>query len=120
MLRLPPRSTRTDTLFPYTTLFRSLRPGEPPRRLARVEVGRVGERPKRLRLLEDVLAEERHLAFGVFAVELDQAGEGGDRRVALGQVARQPGLEFVLEHHEFGAVPVIQGGDVRIDRKRVV
>src|SRR3546814_8239924 len=23
MLRLPPRTTRTDTLFPYTTLFRS-------------------------------------------------------------------------------------------------
>src|SRR3546814_1621354 len=35
MIRRPPRSTRTDTLFPYTTLFRSddgresgLRPGE--------------------------------------------------------------------------------------------
>src|SRR3546814_7140549 len=27
MLRRPPRSTRTDTLFPYTTLFRSV-PGE--------------------------------------------------------------------------------------------
>src|SRR3546814_3573403 len=25
MLRRPPRSTRTDTLFPYTTLFRSLK-----------------------------------------------------------------------------------------------
>src|SRR3546814_11680930 len=25
MLRRPPRSTRTDTLFPYTTLFRSFR-----------------------------------------------------------------------------------------------
>src|SRR3546814_3774616 len=25
MRRLPPRSTRTDTLFPYTTLFRSVR-----------------------------------------------------------------------------------------------
>src|SRR3546814_21005058 len=25
MLRRPPRSTRTDTLFPYTTLFRSAR-----------------------------------------------------------------------------------------------
>src|SRR3546814_9616939 len=25
MIRLPPRSTRTDTLFPYSTLFRSLR-----------------------------------------------------------------------------------------------
>src|SRR3546814_10488068 len=38
MIRRPPRSTRTDTLFPYTTLFRSLsrlppgaeqQPGEP-------------------------------------------------------------------------------------------
>src|SRR3546814_12519648 len=26
-IRRPPRSTRTDTLFPYTTLFRSLRGG---------------------------------------------------------------------------------------------
>src|SRR3546814_12123071 len=29
MIRRPPRSTRTDTLFPYTTLFRSER-GKPP------------------------------------------------------------------------------------------
>src|SRR3546814_5585717 len=35
MIRRPPRSTRTDTLFPYTTLFRSnevrcrLKPGSP-------------------------------------------------------------------------------------------
>src|SRR3546814_4915797 len=27
MIRRPPRSTRTDTLFPYTTLFRSRRTG---------------------------------------------------------------------------------------------
>src|SRR3546814_4811103 len=27
MIRRPPRSTRTDTLFPYTTLFRSARQG---------------------------------------------------------------------------------------------
>src|SRR3546814_13326335 len=27
MIRRPPRSTRTDTLFPYTTLFRSSPPG---------------------------------------------------------------------------------------------
>src|SRR3546814_5517644 len=26
MIRRPPRSTRTDTLFPYTTLFRSTHP----------------------------------------------------------------------------------------------
>src|SRR3546814_14642864 len=41
MIRRPPRSTRTDTLFPYTTLFRSDRLGRPAlpppsrRRLAR-------------------------------------------------------------------------------------
>src|SRR3546814_6935197 len=28
MIRRPPRSTRTDTLFPYTTLFRSRRRGD--------------------------------------------------------------------------------------------
>src|SRR3546814_8744040 len=33
MIRRPPRSTRTDTLFPYTTLFRSF--GAPARRTAR-------------------------------------------------------------------------------------
>src|SRR3546814_4497708 len=27
MIRLPPRSTRTDTLFPYTTLVRAVRAG---------------------------------------------------------------------------------------------
>src|SRR3546814_15025204 len=42
MIRRPPRSTRTDTLFPYTTLFRSL-------------AHRVGEggADQRLRLLLD-------------------------------------------------------------------
>src|SRR3546814_17450586 len=29
MIRRPPRSTRTDTLFPYTTLFRSTRVRRP-------------------------------------------------------------------------------------------
>src|SRR3546814_19274578 len=30
MILLPPRSTRTDTLFPYTTLVRSRRRAQPP------------------------------------------------------------------------------------------
>src|SRR3546814_3815972 len=30
MIRRPPRSTRTDTLFPYTTLFRSVKAGIDP------------------------------------------------------------------------------------------
>src|SRR3546814_4829536 len=39
MIRRPPRSTRTDTLFPYTTLFRSTGPVEAQRGL-RVELER--------------------------------------------------------------------------------
>src|SRR3546814_14264082 len=35
MIRRPPRSTRTDTLFPYTTLFRS---GDHPRNLGAIGV----------------------------------------------------------------------------------
>src|SRR3546814_18830804 len=34
MIRRPPRSTRTDTLFPYTTLFRSLEVDEDKRRIS--------------------------------------------------------------------------------------
>src|SRR3546814_2950478 len=34
MIRRPPRSTRTDTLFPYTALFRSKPAGTNPRALA--------------------------------------------------------------------------------------
>src|SRR3546814_14586818 len=40
MIRRPPRSTRTATLFPYTTLFRSsTMPIKPVRRIARALLG---------------------------------------------------------------------------------
>src|SRR3546814_19768662 len=39
MIRRPPRSTRTDTLFPYTTLFRSLTDEEPQGRLPQRQEG---------------------------------------------------------------------------------
>src|SRR3546814_5726457 len=42
MIRLPPRSTRTDTLFPYTTLFRSPRTGRERQRKARAAAARPG------------------------------------------------------------------------------
>src|SRR3546814_9299885 len=44
MIRRPPRSTRTDTLFPYTTLFRSRAQGQGKR-----PAGGGGQRPGRLR-----------------------------------------------------------------------
>src|SRR3546814_2799859 len=55
MIRRPPRSTRTDTLFPYTTLFRSARrddqrdrPRRPRRGHERYSQGRA-PRPARRR-----------------------------------------------------------------------
>src|SRR3546814_16400788 len=60
MIRRPPRSTRTDTLFPYTTLFRSL--------LAPVEdkkfrVPLYADQESRIRIfdtLNDVVLVARH------------------------------------------------------------
>src|SRR3546814_7567879 len=43
MIRRPPRSTRTDTLFPYTTLFRSGQSGHQGR--TAVVDGRASDRP---------------------------------------------------------------------------
>src|SRR3546814_16441245 len=41
MIRRPPRSTRTDTLFPYTTLFRSPRGERPSRHLCQRHADRT-------------------------------------------------------------------------------
>src|SRR3546814_14737226 len=47
MIRRPPRSTRTDTLFPYTTLFRSPRGGRrSPGRTRRGRPSRCPARPR--------------------------------------------------------------------------
>src|SRR3546814_14968574 len=51
MIRRPPRSTRTDTLFPYTTLFRS--PGRA--RRARLRGGALVDRSRRAAGSEGVL-----------------------------------------------------------------
>src|SRR3546814_13449581 len=50
MMRLPPRSTRTDTLFPYPTLFRSL--GED--RTLTDDLGEIGDG-----VLENLLVAHR-------------------------------------------------------------
>src|SRR3546814_7576855 len=54
MMRRPPRSTRTDTLFPYTTLFRSARPERIPGLGDKTREHPVERQP----LVESVLREE--------------------------------------------------------------
>src|SRR3546814_10241601 len=69
MIRRPPRSTRTDTLFPYTTLFRS--PAEGAHRLV------AGERRER-RIEHAARPEllERHLTEARAGVDPERARPG--------------------------------------------
>src|SRR3546814_10735480 len=78
-MRLPPRSTRTDTLFPYTTLFRS---GVEHLLLAGVE---------RVRMRRHFHLDQR-VFVAVFPLDLVLAGQGG-----AGQKGKVAG--HVLEHH---------------------
>src|SRR3546814_19539436 len=72
MIRRPPRSTRTDTLFPYTTLFRS-RHHDVDEDDLRLQVGDLGER------LEAV---GRGRDLGTFALEQGIGGaEDGFREI---------------------------------------
>src|SRR3546814_6482722 len=73
MIRRPPRSTRTDTLFPYTTLFRSdgfVHRDEPLRRGAEDHLG-LGPPAMRIAVLE-ILARGEEGA-GVAQVRADRA-----------------------------------------------
>src|SRR3546814_1394405 len=71
MIRLPPRSTRTDTLFPYTTLFRSCddlhRPDACGHRLADIERPAVGREADAVRAhhLGALAGDMRAIGLGV-------------------------------------------------------
>src|SRR3546814_15182149 len=112
MIRRPPRSTRTDTLFPYTTLFRSVRPDDCPgiaalgfedvlERLEHVRVAQVpafgaaiihdtvlalgrGDQPCVLRSVEEAVA----IGLGIVSLS-------GQQRAALGSEGRRVGKECV-------------------------
>src|SRR3546814_6695495 len=74
MIRRPPRSTRTDTLFPYTTLFRSDAAGEVDV-VGRAETTRPVEAQRGLRV------ELERQALGIAIEDAGQTADPG--RVAL-------------------------------------
>src|SRR3546814_17881881 len=85
MLRRPPSSNRTDTLFPYTALLRSEDRAEAPAfRFLRLQIGIAAAAP-----------------------------QDGDAAVALGEVGDPPGAQVRLAQHIVDAgVHAVQRGGV--------
>src|SRR3546814_5452217 len=118
MIRRPPRSTRTDTLFPYTTLFRSVAAlieqkavGLELVGLAAVRGARqkaqcavVAEQPRWHAVVETDIAGplrgvlERRGVGDIHAEGIDEAGElGVDITARPGEMQR-----IAIAHHEIG------------------
>src|SRR3546814_11091419 len=129
MNRRPPRSTRTDTLFPYTTLCSSDLPDEQPLARAAAAQGAEGERDRRQAQGQHVERVEPAAPVmllelaGIQAVALPVVDAAA--QVARGHVARAPEvagaggqrrrveLRGPVFLHHLGLGP-------GIDRKRVV
>src|SRR3546814_18858932 len=108
MIRRPPRSTRTDTLVPYTTLFRSAQD------IGAVVVDRIGQAPSAADIGLGAVVPALGLvaaAPGVDQHRLDDAG-------AVGQAQRAEQLLVVAVvadlHVRVGVVAVGGQGVVRI------
>src|SRR3546814_14057503 len=120
MLRRPPRSTRTDTLFPYTTLFRSLDA------VAVVELVVSG-----ITVGLEKAGERRELALRMDAAAIGGEqirGErrgGGDRRAIIDHIGTEPRLcgaalsgpeqrqrtVLGVEHCDLQSLPAVRADD---------
>src|SRR3546814_16154143 len=111
--RRPPRSTRTDTLFPYTTLFRSdltaariLRVGERGAGRGRAFLERRVERDLGILLVEDILRPEFDAPFLVGSAHAEARVE---QRIAVLRLLREqvrPGV--VIPGH--AAIDIAKAG----------
>src|SRR3546814_5427601 len=86
MIRRPPRSTRTDTLFPYTTLFRS---GDAPRAggIAAADLGETGDAGAHqvpVRIVGNVVAIDHGMGI-IIGARADQAHVAPQDVPELGQ-----------------------------------
>src|SRR3546814_12200403 len=73
MIRRPPRSTRTDTLFPYTTLFRS-----PDERLLTIEDTR------------ELVVEHRNVVHMVYSSERQGLAKVGPKQLLESALRMRP------------------------------
>src|SRR3546814_4990757 len=98
MIRRPPRSTRTDTLFPYTTLFRS--PADPSHRLASPSAPVSDDHGPGISIA--ATPSERAYTFN------DRRGGFHDGRVAVQVVRRVLSVLSVRARQHHGAAPALR------------
>src|SRR3546814_3861423 len=100
MIRLPPRSTRTDTLFPYTTLFRSSGGGED------IDFDSFAEHDGTLH--DHLLAQVGERFGGIEAIVAGQLvaliDEAGYMRDDLAAIAAQMGVPLALVEAVLGGI----------------
>src|SRR3546814_16398699 len=115
MLRLPPKSTRTDTLFPYTTLFRSQRRERATHyRSLGVPVEHELRRIEQRRPVVPAEGGVGHHAVGVH--EGSSEHEEVDEAL-LGTVGERREQRHVLEDQ--GDVEQVAGGHPRVEERSV-
>src|SRR3546814_13605273 len=111
MIRRPPRSTRTDTLFPYTTLFRSPTAGVRPMSPLSLPVGTLGV-PRIGPRRELKAALESHWSGRTDAAALLKAAAG--LRAANWARQHSPGVTRILSNdfplYDHVQEPSAQGG----------
>src|SRR3546814_1229691 len=111
MIRLPPRSTRTDTLFPYTTLFRSSDdhardrypgrqgrahpcprdPGEPARQRA------AAQRPPEIGRAPSELQSLMRISYAVFCLKKKKRNNNAENKLT-GTERQEPAHQSHSEH----------------------
>src|SRR3546814_2802469 len=107
MIRLPPSSTRTDTLFPYTTRFRSPRRLPAAQRAAQVvDLGadshRVGEQGLVRGTMAEVGADRGEHRFAAGLEGVAQAGEIVHALARVGAIPLPAGAQAVEGGAQFG------------------
>src|SRR3546814_17680718 len=79
MIRRPPRSTRTDTLFPYTTRFRSMGNSF----LGRTIVNGARQQALQERLMGAMAPRQSHRAHGALLQERGTTGKASARTLRV-------------------------------------
>src|SRR3546814_1428810 len=103
MIRRPPRSTRTDTLFPYTTLFRSRHEPHRPHSRHRAAVHDHRLRPDRLRAADRRRRPRRRLRAAVLPVAESSRSE--EHTSELQSLMRISYAVFCLTHKTQTHIP---------------